>query len=108
MSRERRVHERISTRLHARVVREGDSIEGVVENVGRGGVLFSTDTLEGHVADGDEVEVEFEGRRAGSPVAFRVRGTVLRAERLFDGTSVVRSFAVQFAETIDLDGVSWS
>ncbi|NOJ30191.1 MAG: hypothetical protein DA328_08510, partial [Nitrososphaeraceae archaeon] len=85
MSRERRIHARTKTRLAARLARGDVTVAGVVENVGQGGAFFQTDDLEAPLPDGAEIVVTFAARRAGSPVELRLRGTVLRGERYFDG-----------------------
>ena len=106
MSQDRRIHARLAVKLAARLVRDGVSIDGVVENVGQGGVFFSTETLETAVEDGARVRVEFDAVRDGAPVRICEDGTVLRAERYFDGQSVVRSFAIRFDREIALAGLS--
>ncbi|MCE9636616.1 MAG: PilZ domain-containing protein [Planctomycetes bacterium] len=102
MSQDRRIHSRIRTRLPARLVRGAESVEGVVENVGQGGVFFATETLEVALDDGTDVEVEFEAWRGEQRVQLRLPSTILRAERYFDGTVVVRAFAIRFQEPIDI------
>lgn len=109
MSRERRIHARVRTRIHAclRFPASGEVVEGVIENVGEGGVFFATEVLEVLVDDGAEVIVEFEGTRAGALVPFRVPSTVLRTERYFDGAAVVRAFAIRFVESQALGDVTF-
>lgn len=109
MSADRRIHARVTTRIPGRLVRGGDVIDGVVENVGQGGVFFATEVLEVPVDDGAEVVVEFTARRdaAPDPERLRLAGTVLRSERYFDGTAVVRAFAVRFAAPLDLAGLAF-
>lgn len=107
MSRERRIHARTKTRLEARLTRDAATVPGVVENVGQGGAFFQTDDLETPLPDGAEIVVAFTARRAGSPVELRLRGTVLRGERYFDGQGVVRAFAIRFAEPLDLPGLEF-
>ncbi|MCG3135959.1 MAG: hypothetical protein HMLKMBBP_03738 [Planctomycetes bacterium] len=108
MGAERRVHSRVRTNIRACMHSGGDPVEGVIENVGEGGVFFATEELESVIEQGAEVTVDFDGFRAGEPVNFRIRGTVLRTERYFDGRAVVRAFAVKFRDLLDLTGLSWS
>lgn len=106
MSQDRRIHARVATKLPARLVRGSEGIDGLVENLGQGGVFFATETLEVPLEDGAHVRVEFEVLRGGAPVRFLEDGTVLRADRYFDGQSVVRSFAIRFDREIDLTGLT--
>lgn len=105
MTQDRRIHSRIKTRLPARVVCGGESVEGVIENVGQGGVFFATEVLEVLLDDGSEVEVEFEAWRGEERVQLRLPSTLLRTERYFDGTAVVRAFAIRFHEPIDVESL---
>jgi hypothetical protein len=99
MSRERRIHSRVRTKIRAVVHHGAEAVEGVLENVGEGGVFFATEILEVLIDDGAEVTVEFGGKRGEAPVQLRVPGTVLRTERYFDGQAVVRAFAIKFKAT---------
>lgn len=108
MGAERRVHSRVRTNIRACLVAGENPVEGVIENIGEGGVFFATEMLEVVVDEGAEVTVDFDGRRGGEPVNFRIRGTVLRTERYFDGRAVVRAFAIRFRDLLDLTGLSWS
>ena len=109
MTRERRIHARVRAQIRGsvRLATSGDVIEGVIENVGDGGVFFATEVLEVLVNDGDAGVVEFEGTRDGAPVNFRIPATILRTERYFDGEKVVRAFAVKFDEALDVARVSF-
>jgi PilZ domain-containing protein len=107
MSQDRRIHSRVSTHVPARVVVGGETLEGAVENLGEGGVFFATQVLEQPVDEGSAVEVEIEGIREGSAVLLRLPGRVLRAERYFDGTAVVRAFAIRFDRQIELAGLTF-
>ena len=103
MSQDRRIHTRHKSKLPARLLRGGDlTIEGHIENIGRGGVFFATETLEGVIEDGSPVTIEFEGSRDGAPLPCSIRGAVLRTERYFDGHAVVRAFAVKFESQLEL------
>ena len=107
MGQERRIHSRVKTRVPARVARGGDSVEGVLENVGEGGVFFATEVLEVPLDDGSDVDVEFDALQSGTPVHMKIPGTVLRSERYFDGTAVVRAFAIRFHASIDVTTLSF-
>jgi hypothetical protein len=102
MSQDRRIHSRLKTRAPARLLRAGDVVEGVIENIGEGGVFFATEILELPVDDGAEVTVEFRASRGGPAETVQLAGTVLRTERYFDGTAVVRAFAIRFDDPIDV------
>ncbi len=102
---ERRVHPRTNTSMVATMEHEGDTVEGMVENIGQGGVFFATEILEMLVDEGAPVTLRFTCRRDGVEEENRVPGTVLRTERYFDGTRVVRAFAVKFDDQLDLAGV---
>jgi len=93
MSQERRIHPRTETRIPATVRHGAASIEGVVENIGAGGVFFTTDDLEHVVEIEDAIEVVLQTAARGEIVH---RGVIVRAERYFDGADVKRSFAVKF------------
>ena len=99
MSRERRIHPRTDTRLEATLRCGATAVIGIVENVGAGGVFFATDDLEAVVDDNAACCVEFE-TPGGSAV--KQDGTVLRGERYFDGSRVIRAFAVKFIEQLDV------
>jgi hypothetical protein len=107
MSQDRRIHSRLATHVPARVLHGGECLEGTVENVGEGGVFFATEILEQPVDEGSDVDVEIQGFRDGQPVALKIPGTVLRTERYFDGSAVVRAFAIRFREPIVLAGLSF-
>jgi hypothetical protein len=99
MSRERRIHPRTVTRIRA-TLRCGDAeMDGVVENLGAGGVFYSTGDLEAAVEVGDPVTVVLHPDGASDSSQ---DGRVLRAERYFDGAHVRRSFAVKFDAEIDV------
>lgn len=102
MSQDRRIHSRVKTRVPARLLRGGDVVEGVIENIGEGGVFFATEILELPMDDGAEVTVEFRAVRDGTQQTVQLAGTVLRTERYFDGTAVVRAFAIRFDEPLDV------
>jgi PilZ domain-containing protein len=87
----------------ARLSRHEDSVEGTVENIGAGGVFFSTEDLEFPVEEGSEVVLTLRIRRDGDETVWQRTGCVLRTERYFDGTAVVRAFAVKFDEVVALD-----
>ena len=106
MSHERRVHSRRASDLRATLSHEGRSMDGVIENIGEGGVFFATETLEMLLDHGSHVEVRFPCRRDGEESVCELGGTVLRAERYFDGTKVVRAFAIKFDELFDLSGIA--
>lgn len=105
-SDERRVHPRRASDLPATLTTEGRSMEGVVENIGEGGVFFATETLEFLLDHGTQVVVDFACQRGDKEERHTLPGTILRTERYFDGTKVVRAFAVKFDELFDLEGVS--
>lgn len=106
MSQERRIHTRTKTRVPARLVRGPDTVEGVIENIGEGGVFFATEVLEVALDDASEVSVDFEATYEGKPTSMRIPGTVLRSERYFDGTAVVRAFAIRFRDSLDVTKLS--
>jgi hypothetical protein len=101
----RRVHARRSARIPARLAHEGDGVDGIVENIGEGGVFFATETLELSVDDGAPVVLSFQCRRNGAEAPTELAGVVLRTERYFDGETVVRAFAIKFDALFDMDGV---
>jgi len=99
MGEERRIHPRTDARLEA-TLRCGDSaVEGIVENVGAGGVFFATENLEVVIDDGAACVIAFT---APSGVAVEQDGAVLRGERYFDGSRVIRAFAVKFDGQLDV------
>jgi len=105
-SDERRVFPRRASDIQATLSHEDRSMEGVVENIGEGGVFFATETLEFLLDHGAQVSVKFNCLRAGVTEAHKLPGTILRTERYFDGTKVVRAFAVKFDDLFDLEGVA--
>ena len=107
MGQERRIHARVKTRVPARLVRGAEQVDGVIENVGEGGVFFATEILEVPLDDGSDVKVEFEAARGGAPAQMSVPGTVLRSERYFDGTAVVRAFAIRFHAPLDVAALTF-
>jgi hypothetical protein len=104
----RRIHSRRSARLPARLGNGTDSVEGIVENIGEGGVFFATENLELNVEEGAAVTVSFECVRPDGAERVERTGSILRMERYFDGEHVVRAFAIRFDESIALDGVALS
>ncbi len=99
MANERRIHPRSDTRIPTTLRCGGSGVEGVVENIGAGGVFFSTGDLEVPVEAGTAVQVELhlaDGRTSANA------GVVLRSDRYFDGSDVRRSFAVKFDAEIDV------
>lgn len=101
--RERRVHPRTRIALSGELVRNGKIIEGVIENIGRGGVFFATEMLEIGVDEGDDVTLCFEAPKDGATMPLELPSSVLRVERYFDGERVVRAFAVRFDGELELD-----
>ena len=99
MSRERRIHPRTDTRIRATLRCRSDQADGVVENLGAGGVFFSTDDLEAAVDVGDGVVVVLH---LDGDATSEHAGAVLRTDRYFDGAGVRRSFAVKFDEEIEV------
>jgi hypothetical protein len=98
MSRERRIHPRTDARLDA-LLRSGDAaVDGVVENVGAGGLFFATENLESAIEDGAACVIEF----STASVEIKQVGTVLRSERYFDGAKVIRAFAIKFDAQLDV------
>ncbi len=73
------------------------TIEGRIENVGRGGAFFVTDDLEANVLAADPVELLLPDANGKEST---VSGVVLRLETFFSGTDVLRSFAIQFDEPL--------
>lgn len=106
MSRERRVHPRMKASIPARLTSGGDSLEGVIENIGVGGVFFATETLEVVIDEGASVVLHFELPGEGGATPHQVDANVLRTERYFDGTRVVRAFAIKFDDQLALDADS--
>ena len=107
MSDERRIHPRHETRVSARLTHEDRDAEGVLENVGSGGVFFVTEDLELLVDDGADVTVTFQARRGDTEEEVHCPGQVLRSDRYFDGTHVVRAFAIKFKDLIPLEGLTF-
>jgi len=103
---ERRVHPRTRTAIPATLSQGGEKVEGLIENIGLGGVFFATDELEVIIDEGVEVTLVFTCERNGQQESNELAGTVLRAERYFDGSRVIRAFAVKFDGFFDLDGLS--
>ena len=106
MTQDRRIHTRVKTHVPARIHRGTEHVEGVIENLGEGGVFFATEVLEMSLDEGAAVDVAFTLDRNGVPEPIRVSGTVLRTERYFDGESVVRAFAIRFDQLLDLTGLT--
>ena len=99
MSRERRIQPRTDTRIRTTFRCGGAAIEGVVENIGAGGVFFSTGELESGVQVGAAVTISLhldDGQTSD------MTGSVLRVDRYFDGAEVRRSFAVKFDADLDV------
>ncbi len=101
-SHDRRIHARTKARITARLSQGREAVEGVIENIGEGGVFFATEELEVIVDEASPVALEFTGRHGSEPTTLRRTGRVLRTERYFDGQNVVRAFAVRFDEDLDL------
>ena len=101
----RRTHSRRVASIDARLSHESESVEGTVENVGEGGVFFATTNLELSVDEGSPVTISFVCSKDGAPVTIERTGSILRAERYFDGAGVVRAFAIKFDELISLSGL---
>ena len=105
-SENRRIHSRRKAHIVARLLLPTGSVDGKVENIGAGGVFFSTEDLELPVAEGAEVELVLRIRQDGADEVVRNRlGCVLRTERYFDGEKVVRAFAIKFDEVVPLDQI---
>lgn len=103
----RRIHSRHAVHLPARLAHGKDAVDGTVENVGAGGVFFSTQNLEIDVDEGAHAIVSFYCVREGTPVLLELPGTILRCERYFDGEAVVRAFAMKFDELLSLDDITF-
>ena len=103
----RRIHSRRSVRLPARLTHGADAVEGTIENIGEGGVFFATQNLEIDVDDGAIGTISFRWIRNGAAEAIERTGSILRSERYFDGEAVVRSFAMKFEDTLEIDGVDF-
>lgn len=103
---ERRVHPRRPSELPGTLTSDGDRLEGVIENIGEGGVFFATETLEVVLEHGTRVQVAFSCVRSGKSERHDRPGTVLRTERYFDGAKVVRAFAIKFDDLFDLAGIA--
>lgn len=100
----RRIHSRKSARIAAHLAHRDGSVDGVIENIGAGGAFFASEDLELKVDDGGAVTLSFRCKKDGTDVDVECAGTVLRADLNFDGASVVRAFAIQFADVLDLAG----
>ena len=104
----RRIHSRRSVDVAARLVHADGSVDGVIENLGAGGVFFATENLELKADDGATVTLSFRGTKNGAAVELARVGTVLRTELHFDGESVKRTFAIRFDEVASLDGFEFA
>ena len=104
----RRTHSRRGASIEARLSHDSESVEGTVENIGEGGVFFATTNLELCVDEGSAVSISFVVAKDGSSVTIERTGSILRAERYFDGAGVVRAFAIKFDELISLDGLDFA
>jgi hypothetical protein len=104
-SKERRIHSRTAARIPARLAQGGQSVEGVIENIGEGGVFFATEELETLLDETAPVTLSFALEAGDGGLEVERQGRVLRAERYFDGVAVVRAFAVKFDRVIELEGV---
>ena len=98
MGSERRIHPRTDTRLEATLSCAAGTIDGLVENVGAGGVFFATENLEVVVEEGGACTVAFSAPSA----EVSQPGQVLRCERYFDGSKVIRAFAIKFDGQLDV------
>jgi hypothetical protein len=104
----RRIHSRRDVKVAARLVHVDGSVEGVIENLGAGGVFFATENLELVAEDDSAVTLSFHGKKGGVDVDLTRKGTVLRTELHFDGETVKRTFAIRFDEVAPLDGVEFA
>jgi len=104
----RRIHSRRSVNVAARLDHADGSVDGVVENLGAGGVFFATEDLELKADDGASVTLSFRGAKDGADVELTRVGTVLRTELHFDGETVKRTFAIRFDEVASLDGFEFA
>lgn len=104
----RRIHGRQVVSIPGSVARGSQESFGKIENLGSGGAFFSTTDLELSLDDGDTVTVTFDVLRRGARETVQKSGTVLRSERFFDGSSVVRALAVKFDELLVLDGIDFA
>ena len=73
-----------------------------LELVGAGGVFFATENLEVVIDDGEVCVVAFT---TPGGAAVEQDGSVLRGERYFDGSKVIRAFAVKFDGQLDVGAV---
>lgn len=89
-----RRYPRRTARITARVDFGWGTLEGTIENIGEGGVLFVTDTLEGSVEVGDHAEVRFHPLPDAEES--NVPGEVLRVERDFLAGEILRTLAIRF------------
>src|SRR5437762_2373613 len=92
----RRIHSRRTVRLPARLAHESDSIDGIVENIGEGGVFFATENLEMLLEEGASATLSFRCKKSGAEVRLERVGCILRTERHFDGERVLRTYAIRF------------
>jgi len=104
----RRIHGRRSARVAARLEHADGAVDGMIENIGAGGVFFASEDLELVAEDGSAVALEFRLRKDGADVPMRRTGTILRVERQFDGEAVVRTYAIRFDEVLAVDGFELS
>jgi hypothetical protein len=96
---DRRAFERFDAQHPARAtLPSGAELECRVENIGELGVYLSTADLDGVIEVGDVVTVALE--RNG--VTLERKGEVLRHDQEFTSGEIRRSFAVRFAEPIEL------
>ena len=103
----RRIHSRHTARIAARLSHADNTADGTIDNIGEGGVFFATEDLELCADEGAPVVISFACMLAGKQSQIERTGTVLRAERYFDGTGVVRAFAIKFDEALSLDDVAF-
>jgi hypothetical protein len=85
---------RRSIRVPAELFFPWGTLGGVIENIGEGGAFFVTDTLEGPVTEGDELELRFVPPEEEIERVYDAR--VLRVDRYFHEGEVFRSFAIRF------------
>ena len=89
-----RRHPRTRTDISAVVEFAGRAVEGIVENLGKGGAFFATDSLEEAVESGGAVTLRYRDPETG---AERVHtGSVLRIERYFHEGGLYRALAIRF------------
>ncbi|MEN8150523.1 MAG: PilZ domain-containing protein [Planctomycetota bacterium] len=91
-----RQHPRIRTDIPAVVEIAGRTVEGIVENLGKGGAFFATESLEEAIEAGGAVRLRY---RDPETDADRVRaGSVLRIERYFHEGGLYRALAIRFED----------